>query len=267
VFVQQPVESTEKVGRRKERLIDSAAVLFQPADRLLHRAGCLVEFAASTGRQEEAPLLIAALLARTEKQLAQTKAVLVGSPPTRGRQQDLLVRSAESPGETAKRGREEQKRGREEQKRGRMTRNVVFRPFTSKGVPVTTTNSVRRSLAVLKLPKIVAQIITFAQGVVTAMTNNPRFPSPTPPLSSVTAAVAALGSAESAALTRAKGAATTRNDKKAALIADLQTLRTYVQNVADADRENSASIIQSAGFAAPSPRPAWPTGASRSLSS
>ena len=242
MFVQQPVESTEKVGRRKERLIDSAAVLFQPADRLLHRAGCLVEFAASTGRQEEAPLLIAALLARTEKQLAQTKAVLVGSPPTRGRQQDLLVRSAESPGETAK-------RGREEQKRGRMTRNVVFRPFTSKGVPVTTTNSVRRSLAVLKLPKIVAQIITFAQGVVTAMTNNPRFPSPTPPLSSVTAAVAALGSAESAALTRAKGAATTRNDKKAALIADLQTLRTYVQNVADADRENSANIIQSAGFA------------------
>lgn len=115
------------------------------------------------------------------------------------------------------------------------------------------TKSVHRSLAILKLPKVVAQIITFAQGVVTAMTNNPKFPSPSPALSLVTAAIAALGIAESAALTRAKGTATTRNDKKAALVALLQSLRTYVQNVADADAENSANIIQSAGFAVKKP--------------
>ena len=65
----------------------------------------------------------------------------------------------------------------------------------------------------------------------------------------MTAAIAALSVSEAAALTRAKGAATTRNDKKAALVALLQQLRTYVQSVADADAENSANIIQDAGFA------------------
>jgi hypothetical protein len=114
---------------------------------------------------------------------------------------------------------------------------------------LSTTKSVHRSLAILKLPKVVAQIITFAQAVVTAMTGNPKFPSPSPALSLVTAAIAALAAAESVALTRAKGAATTRNDKQAALVALLQQLRTYVQTVADADADNSANIIQSAGFA------------------
>jgi hypothetical protein len=46
-----------------------------------------------------------------------------------------------------------------------------------------TVKSVHRSLAILKLPKVVAQIITFAQNVLTAMTNNPKFPSPSPALS------------------------------------------------------------------------------------
>jgi len=108
--------------------------------------------------------------------------------------------------------------------------------------------SIHRSLAILKLPKVVAQIITFAQGVVTAMTNNPKFPSPSPALSVITAAIAALAAAEVAALTRVKGAVTTRNDKKAALVALLQQLRTYVQTVADDDPDNSANVIQSAGF-------------------
>jgi hypothetical protein len=112
-----------------------------------------------------------------------------------------------------------------------------------------TNKSVHRSLAILKLPKVVAQIITFAQNVLAAMTNNPKFPSPSPALSLLAAAITALGLAEATALTRAKGSATTRNDKKAALVALLQALRTYVQTVADADAENSANIIQSAGFA------------------
>jgi hypothetical protein len=116
-------------------------------------------------------------------------------------------------------------------------------------VTLSSSKSVHRSLAILKLPKVVAQIITFAQSVVTAMTNNQKFPSPSPALALVTAAIAALAAAEALAITRAKGAATARNDKKAALVALLQQLRTYVQTVADSDAENSANIIQSAGFA------------------
>jgi len=161
---------------------------------------------------------------------------------SRGRQQKVLFQSAEDLGETA------QAESKEQEERSKKAK-AVFQPFTSKGVPLSPTKSVHRSVAILKLPKVVAQIITFVQGVVTAMTGNPKFPSPSPALSLVTAAIAALAVAESAALTRAKGTATTRNDKKAALVALLQSLRTYVQNVADADTENSANIIQSAGFA------------------
>jgi hypothetical protein len=116
-----------------------------------------------------------------------------------------------------------------------------------------TNKSVHRALAILKLPKVVAQIITFAQNVLTAMTNNPKFPSPSPALTLLGAAITALGLAEATALTRAKGSVTARNDKKAALVALLQQLRTYVQTVADADAENSAAIIQSAGFAVKKP--------------
>lgn len=113
---------------------------------------------------------------------------------------------------------------------------------------MTTSKSIHRSLAILKLPRPVPAFITFAQSVVTAMTNNTNFSSPTPPLSTITAAITALQSAEAGALSRLKGAVTARNDKKAALVALLQSLRTYVQNTADADADNSAAIIQSAGL-------------------
>lgn len=104
-------------------------------------------------------------------------------------------------------------------------------------------------MAILKLPNVVAALIAYAQAIVTAMTNNPRVPSPVPALAVVAAAIAALQSAQSSALARTKGAVTARNDKKAALVALLQRLRMYVQTVADADLENSAAIIQSAGIA------------------
>ena len=113
---------------------------------------------------------------------------------------------------------------------------------------MTPTKSVHRSLAILSLPKPVPAIMTFAQRVVTAMTGNAAFPSPVPTLAEVTAGIAALQVAESAALSRIKGAVTARNDKKAALVALLQDLRGYVQKTADAAPENSAALIQSGGF-------------------
>jgi len=79
--------------------------------------------------------------------------------------------------------------------------------------------SIRRSLAILKLAKIVAAVITYAQSIIAAMTGNTRFPSPLPTLAVVSAAIAALRQTESAALARTKGAVTARNDKKATLVA------------------------------------------------
>jgi len=114
---------------------------------------------------------------------------------------------------------------------------------------VTTTKSVKRSVAVLTLPKPVPSIITYAQRIVTAMTGNPAFVSPSPTLASVQTSIVALQAAEASALARTKGAVTARNDKKAALVASLQLLKGYVQSVADADPDNSAAAIQGAGMA------------------
>jgi hypothetical protein len=46
----------------------------------------------------------------------------------------------------------------------------------------------------------------YAEGIVKRMTGNPSFPSPVPPLATVTAAVDELRTAEAAALARTKGA-------------------------------------------------------------
>jgi hypothetical protein len=106
-----------------------------------------------------------------------------------------------------------------------------------------------RSIVSLKLPKPVPKLITYATGIVTAMTSNPSFPTPVPALATVTAAIAALQAAETTALARTKGAVLTRNEKATALVALLQQLKSYIQTQADANLENGASIIGSAGVA------------------
>jgi len=113
----------------------------------------------------------------------------------------------------------------------------------------TTSKTTHRSLATLKLPTKVPALITYAQGIVKAMTGNASFPSPTPPLATVTAAINDLQNAETAALARTKGAVPTRNAKRAALVQVLQELRGTIQSAADADPDNSASIITGAGIA------------------
>ena len=111
-----------------------------------------------------------------------------------------------------------------------------------------TIQSVHRSLAVLALPRPVPALLTTAQRVVTAMTGNAALPTPTPTLAAVAAAIAALQTAQAVALARTAGAVTARNDRRTTLVGLLQELRGYVQKCADADPENSAAIIQSAGM-------------------
>jgi hypothetical protein len=111
------------------------------------------------------------------------------------------------------------------------------------------TTKAHRSLAVLDLPKRINVLITFADGVVTAMTGNASFPSPSPALAAVSAAITDLQTAETAALARTKGAVSTRNAKRAVLVTMLQSLRMYVQAIADANGENAPAIIQGAGIA------------------
>ena len=101
----------------------------------------------------------------------------------------------------------------------------------------------------LKLPKRVAGLITYAQAIVKAMAGNTSFPSPIPSLAALTAAISDLQIAETAALSRIKGAVAVRDDKKAALVRLLQQLKGYVQTVADAAVDSGGAIIVSASLA------------------
>jgi len=121
----------------------------------------------------------------------------------------------------------------------------------------TTTRPVSRPLAVLKLPEYkVPRLVTVARAIVNAMTGNPRFASPNPPLATVEAAIAALEEAEVATLSRAPGSVAMRDAKRMALVALLQQLREHVQTTADADIEEGPAIIESAGMSVKRPRAA-----------
>jgi len=111
------------------------------------------------------------------------------------------------------------------------------------------TTAIKRSIATLKTTVSVPALISAGTAMVTRMTGNSAFPTPTPPLATVAAAIADLQAAETAAAARTKGAVTVRNDKRAALVTLLLQLKAYVQSQADANLENGAALIESSGIA------------------
>ncbi len=113
----------------------------------------------------------------------------------------------------------------------------------------TTNNTLNRATVSLNIPAKNADLILFGNTVAQKLTNNALLPNPTPTVAAILAATSDLHTAETAALTRAKGTASVRNGKRVVLVGLLQQLRGYVQSVADATPEDGAAIIQSAGLA------------------
>ena len=105
-----------------------------------------------------------------------------------------------------------------------------------------------RVSAALKLPTSVPALISVAKAIIAAMTNNSSFPAPEPTLAMVGQALNELETAEAAALARTKGAATARNQKRAALVALLEQLKMYVQKQADLNLATAATVIQSSAM-------------------
>jgi hypothetical protein len=118
---------------------------------------------------------------------------------------------------------------------------------------MSTNQPVKRSIVSLHLPKPVLALVSLARAMVTAMTDNPAFPNPNPALASVTAAIDELQVAQQLVKTRAHGAAASRNEKRTALVTQLETLRSYIQTVAAAHPETAESVIRSAGVAVRKP--------------
>jgi hypothetical protein len=111
-----------------------------------------------------------------------------------------------------------------------------------------TTLPQHRVLVASKLPEPVPALIKMAQAIFAALTGNAHFPTPNPPLTALNASITALVTTETATQTRAKGTVPARNAARAQLISDLQALKAYVQQVADANPDQAETIIASAGL-------------------
>jgi len=111
------------------------------------------------------------------------------------------------------------------------------------------TKTAPRVLAVLKLPEYrVPHLLVQARAIVQATRTSPWFPSPSPALATIEAAIDALAVAETATRSRTRGTVEVRDGKRAALVMLLQQLQRHVQATADANPENAVSIIESAGL-------------------
>jgi hypothetical protein len=100
----------------------------------------------------------------------------------------------------------------------------------------------------LGIPTRNKDILAYGKSILSAMTNNPHFPSPSPVLSVFQADLAAYDQAETAVATRAAGTVAVRDVKKAKVVQDIKNLRDYVRTVADAATADALSIVESAGF-------------------
>lgn len=100
----------------------------------------------------------------------------------------------------------------------------------------------------LKLPLPVPQLIKVAQAIIAALTSNPHIPSPNPPLPALTSALDALVTTEAATKTRTAGTVDARNVARTNLLSLLHATKANVQQVADANPEQAAAIITSAGM-------------------
>jgi len=91
-------------------------------------------------------------------------------------------------------------------------------------------------------------LVKTGETIVTAMTSNAAFATPTPPLATVGSALTKLDSAETATKTRAKGTKEARDAARVEVVQLLHALKAYVQTVADATPDQSEAIIASAGM-------------------
>src|SRR5689334_10052371 len=100
----------------------------------------------------------------------------------------------------------------------------------------------------LNLPRTVPALIIYGRHVVEAMTGNVNFPSPNPPLSTVSQHLDALEAAQVKTKSRTIGSAAARDVELNAVEADLVMLKGYVSWVARQSGDQGLSIIESAGM-------------------
>ena len=111
-------------------------------------------------------------------------------------------------------------------------------------------NEPKAPVPVLKRPRTSIALILFGRRVHSSMLNNPRFPSPNPPLAVFAAHLDELEDAETKATTKAKGAAAFRDAKMKRVTDDLFHLHAYVRSIVEVDMtpEDAIAAIESASM-------------------
>jgi hypothetical protein len=101
----------------------------------------------------------------------------------------------------------------------------------------------------LHLAADVPGLLSQARYIVSRMTGNANFPSPSPSMAAVNKAITNLDQAQTVAATRVLGSVATRNSRRAALVTLLYGLKGYVQSVVDSvEADHAPAIIESAGM-------------------
>src|SRR5438067_6251550 len=93
-------------------------------------------------------------------------------------------------------------------------------------------------------------LVSDVQSILTSMTNNPNYPTPTPALSLVTATLGAFSDALSAAAGGGVALTSAKNAKRAELIALMRQLASYTQTACNGDM----TMLLSSGFPVQKPQ-------------
>jgi hypothetical protein len=111
-------------------------------------------------------------------------------------------------------------------------------------------STVRRLRVILKINrKSTASVLEKAHAISQGMASDPtRFAAPVPPIAALQAQIEVVEEAELRTRTRTKGTVAERNFQRDALVGMLETERSYVQTLCDANPEQAEVIVKAAGM-------------------
>jgi hypothetical protein len=101
---------------------------------------------------------------------------------------------------------------------------------------------------VLGLPRKTKDLIAYCRNIITMMTGNAHYPSPTPTLAQLEALVDALDKAEQAMVGKGAGLASARDAQKKLVKQGFGHLRDYIQGIIESTLVDVVSVIESSGM-------------------
>lgn len=109
---------------------------------------------------------------------------------------------------------------------------------------------IKRVIVALNMRKLLKMgtFIGKAKFITKSMAASTWFPSPPITYATVNTDITNLDTSQTTAISKVKGSAQARDDKKVIVLSDLHILMAYVQSIADANPKNAESIITASGF-------------------